>query len=204
MGIAHAVSRVGQRTPIPAAADPLKRRWASAELQRWADSAALRQGVLMPRRQGRDEMTTRASVDRFLAEENLVLVGASRSGKRFGNIAFTALTHKGYSVSLVHPTAGDIGGVKCYRSISDLPEPVGGLVVVVPPDQTERVVNEAISNGIKNIWMQQGAESPDAVKACHESGINEVHGECILMFAKPSGGHKLHRWIRGLLGKLPK
>lgn len=149
-------------------------------------------------------MTTRASVDRFLAEEGLALVGASRSGKRFGNIAFTALTHKGYSVSLVHPTAAEIDGVTCYRSISELPESVGGLVVVVPPDQTEQVVNEAISHGIKNIWMQQGAESAEAVKACHEHGVNEVHGECILMFARPSGAHKVHRWIRGLFGKLPK
>jgi hypothetical protein len=31
-----------------------------------------------------------------------------------------------------------------------------------------------------------------------------VHGECILMFAQPSSFHRLHRWVWGLLGKLPR
>jgi predicted CoA-binding protein len=30
-----------------------------------------------------------------------------------------------------------------------------------------------------------------------------VAGECILMFAKPTGVHKAHRWVWGVLGRLP-
>jgi hypothetical protein len=32
-----------------------------------------------------------------------------------------------------------------------------------------------------------------------------VTGECILMFAEPVGyGHRLHRFVKGLFGGLPK
>jgi hypothetical protein len=50
---------------------------------------------------------------------------------------------------------------------------------------------------------QQGAESPVVTLACAELGLDAVAGECILMFAKPTGVHKVHRWVSRLVGKLP-
>ena len=149
-------------------------------------------------------MTTRASVEQFLAQRHLGLVGASRTGKRFGNTVLRELTRKGYRVSVVHPEASEIDGVRCCSSVAELPDDVGGLVLVVPPEQTEKVVREAAAAGVRNIWMQQGSESPAAVKLCRDHGINEVHGECLLMFAQPTGIHRFHRWLWGLVGKLPE
>lgn len=149
-------------------------------------------------------MTTTTSVNQFLSQKRLALAGASRSGKKFGNMVLKDLTKKGYEVALVHPEAREIDGHKCYSSLGEIPGEIGGLLLVVPPEQTEQLVRQAASIGIKNVWMQQGSESPDSVQFCRENGVNEVHGECILMFAQPAGFHKLHRWIRGLTGKLPK
>jgi len=40
----------------------------------------------------------------------------------------------------------------------------------------------AARKGIKNIWMQPGAESDAAVEACRKSGINVIaDGSCILV-----------------------
>jgi predicted CoA-binding protein len=142
-------------------------------------------------------------VERFLAQRSLGLVGASRGGKKFGNAVLRELTRKGYVVSVVHPEAAEIDGVKCHRSVSELPEEVGGLVLVVPPEQTERVVREAVVRGVRHIWMQQGSQSAAAIELCRESGIYAIHGECILMFAEPAGFHRFHHFIWKLLGKLP-
>jgi hypothetical protein len=96
-------------------------------------------------------------------------------------------------------------GDRCYPSLTALPERPGAAVIVVPPAQTEAVVRDAAAAGIKQVWMQQGAESPAAIQFCQENGISEVHGECILMFASGrSFPHIAHRWVWGLLGKLPK
>jgi predicted CoA-binding protein len=66
-------------------------------------------------------------------------------------------------------------------------------------------VRDAAAAGIRRVWMQQGAESEAAIRFCAENGISAVHGECILMFAEPAAFyHRMHRWVWGLLGKLPR
>lgn len=148
-------------------------------------------------------MSSQSAVGQFLEQKHLALAGASRSGKKFGNSILKTLAEKGYDITPVHPEASEIDGHKCYPTVSGLPDSVGGLILVVPPSQCEALVQQAIAAGMRNIWMQQGSGSPEAVKLCQENGINVVHGECILMFAQPTGVHKAHRWLMGVMGKLP-
>lgn len=149
-------------------------------------------------------MTTRSAVREFLAQKKLAIAGVSRSGKGFGNVVLKELRSKGYEMLPVHPEATETQDLTCVRSVADAAGAVGGLVLVTPPDATEHLVREAAAASIPRIWMQQGAESPAAVALCKESGIDVVHGECILMFAVPVRHvHRFHRWIQGLLGKLP-
>ena len=148
-------------------------------------------------------MTSKTAIDVFLAQEILALAGVSRSGKKFGNTVLKDLSGKGYEILPVHPHAEEIAGVRCYPSLAELPAEPGGLVLVVPPPQTEHLVQEARKAGIGRVWMQPGAESDVAIRYCEEQGIDVVHGECIMMFAQPKGTHKAHRWLRGALGRLP-
>ena len=149
-------------------------------------------------------MSSRALVSDFVSRRTLALVGMSRGGKKFGNAAYRELTAKGYTVHVVHPEAETIDGARCWPSLAALPTPVDGVVVVVPPTQTARVVEDARAAGIPRVWMQQGAESPEAIRYCEEHGIAVVHHECILMFAEPLGWfHRAHRGLWRLLGRLP-
>ncbi len=149
-------------------------------------------------------MTSRALVSDFVSQRHLALVGMSRRKGKFGNAAYRELTAKGYTVYPVHPEARTIEGARCWPSLAALPGPVGGVLVVVPPAQTARVVEEAAAVGIRRVWMQQGAESAEAIRRCEELGIAAVHHECILMFVEPPGWfHGLHRGLWRLLGKLP-
>ncbi len=149
-------------------------------------------------------MTTRAAIDDFLDQKTLALVGVSRSGRKFGNTILKELTAKGYRVLPVHPEAAEVDGVRCWPSLEELPEPVGGVVVVVPPSQGESVVEAAAAAGIRRVWLQQGAESPAVLERATSRGLEVVSGECILMFAQPTGLiHRAHRWLWGVLGKLP-
>jgi uncharacterized protein len=149
-------------------------------------------------------MESRSAIRDFLAQKNLAVVGASRQGKKFGNAAYRGLRAKGYRLFPVHPSASEIEGDRSYSSFEALPEPVGGVLIVLPPPETERMVREAARAGIRRIWMQQGAESPGAIRFCAENDIEAVHGQCILMFAEPVRSiHRIHRWIWRALGKLP-
>jgi predicted CoA-binding protein len=141
-------------------------------------------------------MDSRQLISDFLAQRTLALVGISRSGKGFGNAIFKDLKTKGYKVYPVHPKGEDSLGQACPRNLAELPEKVGGVVLVIPPTETEKVVREVGQAGIRRVWMQQGSESEEAIRYCEQNGISVVHGNCILMFAEPAAFiHRLHRWI---------
>lgn len=148
---------------------------------------------------------TRSLVSDFLSQRKLALVGISRSGKKFGNAIVKDLTAKGYQVHPVHPAAAEIDGRPCWPNLLQLPEKVGGVVIVVPPSETEKVMRDVVKAGIPRVWMQQGSESPAAIRYCEENGISAIHGECIMMFAEPTAFfHRAHRWMARIFGKVPR
>jgi len=136
----------------------------------------------------------------FVAQKNLAVVGVSRT-RGFGNTLFRHLKRKGFRVFPVNAEADTVEGERCYRRLDDLPEVVQGVVTVVPPAQTQRVVDDCARLGIAHIWMQQGSESEAAIALCREKGIAEVHGACLLMHTGAEFPHSIHRWLWKKLGK---
>lgn len=139
--------------------------------------------------------------EEFLAQKSIAVVGVSRT-HGFGNSVYDELKKKGYQVYAVNREAEQIKGEKCYRSLDELPSPVGGVLSVVPPAETQKIVADCARLGIKHVWMQQGSQSKEAVEFCKEHGISEVDGACILMYADPHGMHAFHRLIWKVVGKL--
>ncbi len=149
-------------------------------------------------------MTSQKAVDNFLSGKNIAVVGVSRQKGKFGNVIYKELKKKGFNTFGVNPNLTEIEGDKCYHCLKDIPQNLEGIVTVINPSKTTLIVKEAKDLGINNIWMQQGSESEEAVKFCKENGMNEIHKECILMFAEPvKSFHSFHRWIWKLAGKLP-
>jgi predicted CoA-binding protein len=143
-------------------------------------------------------------VEDFLAQKKIAVVGVSRKKTKFGNAIYKELKQKGYQAFPINPHVTVFEGDTCYPDLLSLPEKVDAVVINVPPVQTEKVVREAKESGIKKVWLQQGSQSEDAVKFCEENGIDCVSNECILMFVQPSAFiHRAHKWVSGVLGKLP-
>jgi len=149
-------------------------------------------------------MTSKAVIDEFMAQPAVAIVGVSRGGKKFGNQIFREMKQKGYKVYPVNPNADQVENEPCYPNLNALPEKVPGVVIVVPPAETEKVVREAHGAGIKQIWLQPGAESPAAVRFCQENGLQVVTGQCILLYAGEMFGHKIHRFFANLFGQTPR
>jgi predicted CoA-binding protein len=150
-------------------------------------------------------MTTKTEVQEFYASQPIAVVGVSRDTKKFGNSAYKSLKAQGYQVIPVNPKADNIEGDKSYPDLKSIPNKVGGVLVIVPPKKSEQVVREAHEAGINRVWLQQGAESPDAIKYCEDNGMTVVHHECIMMYADHSAWfHRAHGFVWGLMGKTPK
>ncbi len=150
-------------------------------------------------------MTSRTTIDSFVKGRTLAMVGVSARGKGFGISAYKELKGRGYRVLPIHPTATAIQGDPCWKSLAELPEPVERLLVVVSPDAAEGVVREAAAAGVRQVWLQQGAESPRALQAAADLGVDVVQGQCILMFAEPvTSVHRVHRWLWSVIGRIPR
>ncbi len=148
--------------------------------------------------------TRKDHVDEFLKQESFALLGVSRKKGKFGNIVFKHLKKHNYRVYPVNPNADTIEGETCYNDLLSLPEPVGGAIVVLPPAQTEKVVKDLVQAGISRVWMQQGAQSHEAIDYCNAHNVTVIANECILMFAHPVAGiHKFHHWLWKIFNKLP-
>ena len=145
------------------------------------------------------------SIKSFLNQKNIAVIGVSSKNRGFGVSVYRHLKNNGYTVFGVNKNGGFSDSVKLYNSISMIDDKIDGVITVVPPSETEIVVQEANSLGIKNIWMQQGSESKNAIKFCDENGISLVHNECIMMFVEPVKSiHSFHRWLNKLVGKYPQ
>ena len=150
-------------------------------------------------------MSSKAAIDDFIAQPVLAVAGASRDGKKFGNLVYRELKSKGYRVLAVNPNATTVEGDPAYPSLGALPEKVGGVVIITPPAVTEKLVQEAAQAGITRVWMQQGAESPAAIQFCQQNGITLVSGECIMMYQpNPAFFHNVHKFFKELVGGKPK
>jgi len=138
--------------------------------------------------------------DDFVAQKTLAVVGVSRT-RGFGNTLLRHLRQRGYRVFPVNSQTDTVEGERCYRRLDELPEPVAGVVAVVPPAETKNVVADCARLGIKHLWMQQGAESDEAVAQCREKGIAAVPGQCLMMHTGAGFPHSIHRWLWKMLGK---
>ncbi len=127
-------------------------------------------------------MTIAEKIEQFLASPQFAVVGASSNRDKYGNKVLRCYQQKDYPVIPVHPSEQQIEGLDCVASVADLPEGVASLSVITPPQITEKVVEQAAAGGVRNIWMQPGAESPAAVRFCEEQGLNVIaDGSCVLV-----------------------
>lgn len=144
------------------------------------------------------------SIESFLKLKNIAVIGVSSKSKGFGVAVYNHLKDNGYTVFAVNKNGGYSGNIKLYNTLAMIDQKVDGIITVVPPSETEIVLQEANELGIKNIWMQQGSESVNALEFCKENNIDVVHNECIMMYAEPVKSiHSFHRWINKIVGKYP-
>lgn len=149
-------------------------------------------------------MVSQKSIQDFISQKKLAVIGVSRDSKQFSYHAYSFLKTNGFEVYPVNPNAEKIENNRCYPNIKSLPERVYGALVMFPPEKTMQVLPEIAEAGIKHVWLQQQTESPQAIQFCKDHDINVVYGECIFMFAEPVAFfHRFHRWGKKLLHKLP-
>lgn len=127
-------------------------------------------------------MNIQQQIETFFSARAFGVVGASANRQKFGNKVLRCYLQNGKTAVPVNPNEREIEGVACVASINELPAEVTSISMITSPAVTVQLVPLAIMKGIKNVWMQPGAEHPEALLLCREHGINVIaDGSCVLV-----------------------
>jgi len=100
----------------------------------------------------------------MLKLKNWAVVGATQDTSKFGYKVYDRLKNKGYNVYPVNPKFDEIEGLTCYHSISDIPDNIDVISLIVNYKIGMEVIDKAKEKGIKNVWCQPGAESKELIE----------------------------------------
>ena len=112
--------------------------------------------------------------------KTIALVGASPRPQRDSYKCMEALLNAGYCVIPVNPyEAGNtILGQYCYESLAMIERPVDMVDIFRSSEAALAVTKEAITIGVKVVWMQLDIINPQAAQLAEAAGIKVVMNRC--------------------------
>ena len=125
---------------------------------------------------------TRSILDLLELPDSLIaVVGANDNPAKFGYAIYRDLKRKGYRVVPVNPNRTSVDGDLCYARLVELPEPPDIVNIVIPPEAAKSVIQECLTLGWLNVWLQPGAERPELLRFLEENGFNYLAQACIMV-----------------------
>ncbi len=146
-----------------------------------------------------------SSLDAFFRPNSVAIVGASSDPKKVGNTALKNLISMGYQGKIfpVNPREDSILGLRCCKSMLDIPEPVDVCVLLVSADLTMQVAKELVqrksrhndvtaaicmSAGFGELNTPEGKQRErDLVQILRSADIRLVGPNCVGVFDAYSG-----------------
>ncbi len=119
-------------------------------------------------------------IKQIFSLKNVAVIGMSKNQEKAAHYVPKYLSHNGYNIMPVNPTADEILDKKCYPSVEDIPEPIDIVDVFRPSVQVLPVVQQAIKMKPKVIWLQEGIHNAEAEELARKEGIKVVFNRCML------------------------
>lgn len=139
--------------------------------------------------QQRERYQNTRAIQALLREaKTIAIVGLSTEKTKASNMVASYLLDKGYEVIPVHPKAQEILGRKAYPSVADIPFPVDIVDVFRPAEEADAIVEQAIQNGARAVWLQLRIINFPAADRAIEAGLQAVMDKCIKMEHGRYGG----------------
>ena len=118
-----------------------------------------------------------------LSGKKIVVVGVSADQFKYGHRIFKDLLLAGFNVEGVNAKGGEVEGKKLFTALREIKILPDLVVTVVPPQATEKIVDDCIALKIKEIWMQPGSGSQAAIEKAESAGMKVISGPCIMVKA---------------------
>jgi uncharacterized protein len=112
--------------------------------------------------------------------KTIAVVGFSpKSGRPSHSIA-RQMQGFGFRIIPVRPGIGEGLSEKAYPGLASVPDPIDLVNVFRSGKYIPEVVDQCLRLGIRNIWLQEGAEHAASAERARAAGMTVVMGRCIM------------------------
>lgn len=109
----------------------------------------------------------------------IAVVGLSPNELRGSNFVGFYLQRHGYTVIPVNPREQEILGMRCYPSLTEIPERVDIVNVFRAPEAVPEIAEQAVTIGAKLLWLQFGVISFEGAAIAERGGLEVVMDRCL-------------------------
>jgi uncharacterized protein len=120
---------------------------------------------------------TDAVVERILRTyATITVVGASENPAKPAHSVLARMQSHGWRIIPDH-----ILGEPVFRTLAEVPEPVGFVDVFRPSPQTPDIARQAVAVGATALWLQLGIRSEEARSIAENAGLLYVEDRCLIV-----------------------
>jgi predicted CoA-binding protein len=109
----------------------------------------------------------------------VAVVGMSTDPDKKAQTIPARLLRHGFRLIPVHPKADEILGLRAYRSLADIGEPVDVVQVFRPAEEAPEIARQAVAAGARALWLQTGLRSQAARAIAESAGLDYVEDHCM-------------------------
>ncbi|MBI5253140.1 MAG: CoA-binding protein [Euryarchaeota archaeon] len=126
------------------------------------------------------ENESMGEIGEILKMKKIAVFGLSKDPAKPSHYVPKYMQEQGYKIIPVNPTAEEILGEKCCKSLSEVQESIDVVNVFRPPNEVLQIVKEAIAKKAKAVWMQEGTADEEAAEEAKKHGLLVVMNRCIM------------------------
>jgi acyl-CoA synthetase (NDP forming) len=121
-------------------------------------------------------------LDTFFAPDSIALIGASRDLEKIPGRLLMFLRKNEFPGKIypINPNYGDIDGLKCFSSITEIGQPIDLAIIIIPAKSVLGALQQCASVGVKNAVIISSGFA-------EEGGDSAAMQDAIVALAKKSG-----------------
>jgi uncharacterized protein len=107
-------------------------------------------------------------------KKTVAVIGASTDRSKFGNKCVRAYLAQGWDVYPINPKAGEIEGLRAYRSLAEVPAKLDRVSLYLPPTTAVAVLPQIAAADPEEFFVNPGAESDELVTEACRLGLRPI------------------------------
>jgi len=120
-------------------------------------------------------MDTKEILEKY---KTIAVVGCSANPSKAAHTVPKYLQEHGYKIIPINPTVDEILGVRAYKSLADVKEPIDVVNIFRPGEEALEVVKQSIGR-TRVVWMQEGIINEEAAELGRKNGLIVVMDRCM-------------------------